>query len=416
MGIRWNEELKRFARGLCLFAAAAVLAGNVGIGIFRDRMRREYDTLAAGILERVAQAYPQVTEEELFRLLDRPEHAEEGQAILARYGIFEAYGSRTFAGQERRLWLFQLGMNLFLLLILAAGAVGVFAYLRRRQEGIGQLQYYMEKVSRGNYRLELEENGDDELSGLRNEVYRLTVQLREAAALEQERRKALADSVANISHQLKTPLTSMTILLDNLTENEEMDEDTRHRFLAEVSRQLTGMSWLIAVMLKLSRLEAGVVELERVRTEAGKLVEKCVARLQAAAEWKNITFELQLQPGAVLIVDENWTTEALCNIVKNAVEHSPAGSSVRIRTTENEVYTEIRVEDSGVGISGEEREKLFQRFYRGSGAAEDSIGIGLALAKEVVEQQDGHIRLESEEGRGTILYLKFDKHPCAGLP
>ncbi|MDE5893487.1 MAG: HAMP domain-containing histidine kinase, partial [Acetatifactor sp.] len=249
----------------------------------------------------------------------------------------------------------------------------------------------------------------DELSGLRNEVYRLTVHLREYAALEQKRRQALADTVANISHQLKTPMTSMTILLDNLIENEEMDQITRHRFLAEVSRQLTGMSWLIATLLKLSRLEAGVVELQREYVEAGQLVEACTARLQTAAEWKEVCLEVQLQPGASLTVDENWTIEALCNIVKNAIEHSPAGSSVQIAVSENEVYTEIRVEDSGTGISGEEREKLFQRFYRGSNAAEDSIGIGLALAKEVVEQQHGHIQVESREGEGTVFSLKFMK-------
>lgn len=267
----------------------------------------------------------------------------------------------------------------------------------------------MESLSRGNYRLELEENLDDELSDLRNEIYRITVQLRESAALEQRRRRALADSVADISHQLKTPMTSMTILLDNLTENQEMDETTQHRFLSEIRRQLMGMSWLIATMLKLSRLEAGVVELERVPLQAQDLVEKCFDRLQTTAEWREVQLKAQLQPGASLTVDVNWTVEALCNIVKNAIEHSTAGGSVQVMTQENEIYTEIRVTDDGAGISQEEREKLFQRFYRGNSADRDSTGIGLALAKEVVEQQHGQIQVESQEGRGTIFTLKFMK-------
>lgn len=104
-----------------------------------------------------------------------------------------------------------------------------------------------------------------------------------------------------------------------------------------------------------------------------------------------------------------WKLEALCNIVKNAIEHSPGGSRVQIETAENEIYTEIRVTDSGTGISREERQKLFQRFYRGGNAAEDSVGIGLALAKEVVEQQHGHIQVDSEEGKGTVFSLKFMK-------
>lgn len=409
MKLRWNEEIKKLILGLGLFLIAAIVLANLGLHIFRNQMRREYTALAAGILENVRQTYPQVAEEELLRLLETPESSGEGQALLARYGIFEEHGSRTLESQEERLWHLQAGMNLFLILTLLLGILAIIVYLQKRQHRIEELQSYMEKLSRGNYRLELEENANDELSGLRNEVYRLTVQLKESAALEQRRRQALADSVANISHQLKTPMTSMTILLDNLTENEEMDETTRHHFLAEVSRQLTGMSWLIAVMLKLSRLEAGVVELQRAPVEAKTLVEKCTAKLQTAAEWKDVLLDVQLQPGASLTVDENWTVEALCNIVKNAIEHSPVESSVQIAVTENEIYTEIRVADSGTGISREEREKLFQRFYRGSSAAQDSIGIGLALAKEVVEQQHGHIQVDSQEGKGTVFSLKFMK-------
>lgn len=409
MKLRWNEELKKLILGLVVFLTAAILLANLGLGIFRNQMRGEYTALAAGLLENVRQVYPQVSEEELFRLLEDPEPAGEGQALLARYGIFAEYGSPTLKSQEERLWHFQAGMNLFLVLILLLGILVILAYLQRRQRRIAELQHYMEKLSRGEYRLELEENASDELSGLRNEVYRLMVQLRESAALEQRRRQALADSVANISHQLKTPMTSMTILLDNLTENEEMDQVTRHRFLSEISRQMTGMAWLIAVMLKLSRLEAGVVELQRAPVEAGSLVEECMAKLQTAAEWREVRLDVQLQPGASLTVDRNWTVEALCNIVKNAIEHSPAGGSVEISTAENEIYTEIRVEDSGIGISREEREKLFQRFYRGSNAAEDSIGIGLALAKEVVEQQHGHIQVDSREGEGTVFSMKFMK-------
>lgn len=409
MRLRWNEESKKLLLGLCLFLALSLVLGNLGIRFYQNRMRREYNLLVANMMETVQKSYPQASETELIGMLETEVPSAEGERILAQYGVFTENGSRTFARQEKQLAIFQAGMNLFLAGILAVGIGVVLAYLQRRQKRIEQLQRYMEQLQRGDYRLELEENADDELSGLHNEVYRLTVLLKETAALAQQRRQALADSVANISHQLKTPLTSMTILLDNLTENEEMDEVTRHRFLAEMSRQLTGMSWLIATLLKLSRLEAGVAELERKPVKVQKLVEECISRLETAAEWRGIALETRLQPEAVLNVDENWTLEALCNIVKNAIEHSPADSSVQIRASENEIYTEITVRDSGTGIPKEEREKLFQRFYRGSNAAQDSIGIGLALAKEVVEQQHGRIEIESAEGQGTLFSLKFMK-------
>lgn len=409
MRLRWNGEVKKLIAGMGLFLAAILVIANLGIGIFRNQMRREYTALAAGILENMEQAYPQLSEDELIRLLETPEHTQRGQELLDRYGIYAVYGSRTFGGQERRLLYFQAGMDLFLFSALALGILLVFFYLKRRQQRIDELQHYMERLCRGDYRLEPEENRDDELGGLRSEIYRITVQLRETAALEQHRRRALSDSVADISHQLKTPMTSMTILLDNLAENEDMDHITRQRFLSEVRRQLTGMSWLIATMLKLSRLDAGVVELKRVLLDAGVLVERCFEKLQTTAEWREVRLEAELQSGASLTVDENWTEEALCNIVKNAIEHSPAGGKVQVVTQENEVYTEIRVQDGGPGISREERDKLFQRFYRGEGADRDSIGIGLALAKAVVEQQHGHIQVESQEGEGTVFSLKFMK-------
>ena len=177
--------MKKLILWLGLFLTAAILLANLGLAFFRNGMRREYTILAAGILENVRQAYPQVPEEELLGLLDAPKSTGEGQAILERYGFFTQYGSRTLESQEKRLLRFQLGMNAFLLLVLFLGILAITAYLQKRQRRIEELRQYMERLSGGLYSLELDENFDDELSGLRNEVYRITVQLRESAILEQ---------------------------------------------------------------------------------------------------------------------------------------------------------------------------------------------------------------------------------------
>ncbi|MCM1091296.1 MAG: HAMP domain-containing histidine kinase [Muribaculum sp.] len=412
MRLRWNEEVKKLFFMLLLFMAAGFLLGNLGMEIFKNYMRYENSVFMGNILERVREHYPQVPEEELIALFNTSEFGSSESFAwdtIARYGVFEELGSRTFTRQENMLKHLQWGSNLFLLAVFLTGTVGITGYLGKRQKEIDGLQKYMEQLGQGKYRLELENNADDELSGLRNEIYRLTVLLREQAALAKEQRKALADSVADISHQLKTPLTSITVLADNLAGDEEMDADTRHRFLSEIIRQLSGMSWLIATMLKLSRIEAGVVELKREKMSTGELVEECMQRLESAAEWRGVRLQAVLQEGACFTVDANWTLEALCNIMKNAIEHSPEGGVVTISTSENEVYTEICVSDSGVGIAREEREKLFRRFYRGSAASEDSVGIGLSLSKAIVEEQNGHIVVESEEGKGTSFLLKFMK-------
>lgn len=298
-------------------------------------------------------------------------------------------------------------MNLFLLLLFCGMGILLYLYFGKRQERIQGLTGYMEALNRRNYRLDVENNADDELSGLRNELYKLTVLLKEQAkrALEQKRR--LADSMADISHQLKTPLTSATVLLDNLSENMDMDRATRQRFLGEATRQLTGMSWLVTTMLKLSRLDAGVVELERGWIPGKTLAEDVLRRLEIAAEWKGITFSVEIPEDIGLFVDRKWTEEALLNIVKNAIEYSPDGGIVEISGEVNEVYMQIAVRDHGKGITQEEQKKLFRRFYQGDCAREDSIGIGLALAREIVEKQGGCLTADCHRDGGTVFRIRF---------
>lgn len=407
--LRWNGELKRLLIGMILFLTLGIAAGNIGMAVCQNRMRRENIQFMGGVLEQVHKVYPQVPEEELIRLADVTPPTGEGVRLLAQYGVFDGYGNHAFAGYERTLAGMRRIMNLWWIFFSVAGGGMILWYLVRRQRRIEELQTYMERLHGGDYRLNMEDNADDELSGLRNEIYRLTVLFREQALVAQEQRKALADSVANISHQLKTPLTSVTVLADNLAQDEGMEREPRHHFLSEIIRQLSGMRWLIATMLKLSRLEAGVVELRRREVSAGDLVEKCIQNLETTAEWKGVELQTRVRDNAALNVDFDWTAEALGNLIKNAIEHSPEGSPVLITAAENEIYTEIRIRDSGTGIPEEERVKLFRRFYRGSVAAEDSVGIGLALTKEVVERQGGQIALESREGQGTVFTLKFMK-------
>ena len=202
----------------------------------------------------------------------------------------------------------------------------------------------------------------------------------------------IMELLSDLSHQLKTPLTSALVLIDNLSENPNMDFLTRQHFMSEITNQVTGMSWLITAMMKLSRLEAGVVELQGEQFGMKEFVEEVLGRLEMEAELKQLTFFVEIPEGAVFYADRKWTAEALLNLVKNAIEHSPSGSTVKILVEENEVYTQIAVHDYGNGVTEEERRKLFQRFYNGNSAREDSMGIGLALAKEIIELQNGTLR------------------------
>jgi len=391
----------------------SVMTANFGIWVYGNQMRAEYDQTLAVILGNIAAVYPQVPEEKIVQVLNVSKAQEDdenygrGIVILAKYGVFPENSS--FAILEKEFFGLSCSANLFLLLLSVLIAFCLFYDLSRRQKKITEIKDYMVALNHESYKLALENNADDELSGLRNEIYKLTVLLKERADKAVEQRHVLADSMADISHQLKTPLTSMTVLVNNLSENLDMDMLTRQRFLSEIMRQLTGMSWLIAAMLKLSRLDAGVVELEHKPFKLADIVKETIEKVELAAEWRNVSFSVHIPDAAQISGDRKWTAEALMNIVKNAVEHSPEGGMVEIAGEENEVYAQITVRDYGAGITKEEQEKLFRRFYRGGGMKEDSVGIGLALAKEIVEREGGRISVDSREGEGTVFVLRFVK-------
>lgn len=409
MRLRWSGELKKLAAFLCVFFCFGLLAGNLGIIVYRGMIRQNYKDFLATVMGNVMQNYPETDEEQLLNALQSADNRKSGEEFLRRYGSLNGWDAPTFSDMEKRLFSLQVGVNLFGLFFFGSAVAVFLVYFGRRQRKIEGLTDYMEALETGDYTLKVEDNADDELSGLRNEIYKLTVLLKEQAELAFAQKKALADSVADISHQLKTPLTSVMVLMDNLSENVDMEESVRRKFMREITRQLSGMSWLVAAMLKLSRLEAGVVELKRREMRLEDLVDKALGKLEIEAEWREISFSVGLKESISVCVDESWTVEAFVNILKNALEHSPKGSVVELSGRENDIYAELTISDHGAGISEEERRRLFQRFYRGRDAREDSVGIGLALAREIVERQNGFISVDSKEGEGTTFFIRFMK-------
>lgn len=405
----WNKEIKKVAAKFLFLLIVGMIWINLCMALYAAGVRKQYHEFLSAVVGNVAVMYPDVSEEKLIVSINKSGHEETGRTILAQYGLFGESKDTSVDAQEKLLASIWITMLSTCFIMFFSCGVLFFCYLGKRQKRILGLEDYMETINRGIYRLELEDNTDDELSGLRNEIYKLTVMRKEQADMAVGQRRALADSVTDISHQLKTPLTSVSVLVDNLAANKEMDEETRQSFLREISRQTAGMSWLITVMMKLSRLDAGVVELAYERFELKAFLEEILQRLEMAAEWKQVSFEINVPEGVMLTADRKWTGEALINLVKNAVEHSPEGGCVEVAGEENDIYTQISVRDHGTGISEEERKKLFRRFYNGRTAREDSTGIGLALAKEIVEKQDGRISVDSQAGKGSIFVIRFLK-------
>ena len=258
----------------------------------------------------------------------------------------------------------------------------------------------------------LTEYVEGELSILQSEIYKVTVRMIELNERLLRDKTYLADTLADMSHQLKTPMTSMMVMADLLNDS-NLPADKRQEFTGNIQSQLERMEWLLSTLLKMSKLDAGTLKLNLSPVKAEQVIEKAVSHLIIPMELKNQNLTIRCKDeknkNILLNIDENWTVEAVSNIVKNCMEHTPASGSIDIEYGENPLYTYIRIKDTGEGISNEDLPHIFERFYKGKNAAKDSVGIGLAFARQVINMENGSIEVSSRKGEGSSFFIKFHK-------
>lgn len=210
----------------------------------------------------------------------------------------------------------------------------------------------------------------------------------------------LADMLSDISHQIKTPLTAITIMTD-LLKQPDLPEEKRIEFVKKIDRQTSKITWLVRNLLTLSQLEADVLKLHKESVEISAILRSVCQSLELLAEIRGVELSLQ-QPREKIMVDcdHAWTAEAFSNIIKNCVEHTQAGGSVSVSVMQNNFGTSVTIEDNGDGIAGEDLPYIFERFYKGKHGSRESVGIGLALARQIILRQNGTIQVQSTEGGG----------------
>ena len=225
------------------------------------------------------------------------------------------------------------------------------------------LSAYLRQIEAGDYALDVRDNGEGSFSLLKNDLYKVTVRLREQAELLQKDKTALSNLIADISHQIKTPLTSLGVLADLLAE--DPPEEDRRAFVERLRAQLGRIQWLVAALLKLARLDAGTAAFKSEPVDVRRLIERALEPLQIPLEIKKQRLEVHGDDGASFTGDLNWSAEALTNVVKNCVEHTPEGGKIEISYGANALYAEIIVSDDGEGIASRDMPNIFNRFYRG---------------------------------------------------
>ena len=281
-------------------------------------------------------------------------------------------------------------------------------FTRWRYTEIENLSSYLRQISNGNYTLDVRDNQEGELSILKNDIYKVTLMLSEHSALLQHDKVQLTNAISDISHQLKTPLTSMTVMADLLSEP-ELPPEKRTEFTRNIRIQLERIGWLVSSLLKFSKIDAGTVQFKKDPISVRTLFQKSLEPVLIPMDIKEQTVSIKGDDTVSFLGDLNWTAEAVINILKNCVEHTPEGGEISISFAENALYTEVIIADNGKGIPKEELPYVFQRFYKGKNASEDSVGIGLALSHSIITSQNGDINIKSEKGMGTQFHIKFYK-------
>ncbi|MEK4300484.1 HAMP domain-containing sensor histidine kinase [Oceanobacillus sp. FSL W8-0428] len=297
---------------------------------------------------------------------------------------------------------------LFIAIVGGSLAICYIVWMVWRYRQIIQLSSYLRKIMAGDTTLDVRDNREGDLSILKNEIYKMTRMLSEQQEGLQKDKEKLTDAISDISHQIKTPLTSMTVMADLLSEP-NLDTKKRQEFTYHIRKQLERMEWLVSSLLKLSKMDAGTVLFSKEKVEVPQLVKEAAAPMEIPLELKEIKLKIEGAQKTTFMGDKNWTKEACINILKNAIEHTPNGGEITISYEENAIFTEIRIRDNGPGIEKHELSHIFKRFYKGSHAAEGSVGIGLAMAYSIVTNQKGDIEVLSKPGEGTVFILKFYK-------
>ena len=297
--------------------------------------------------------------------------------------------------------------GMLVLILSAVFAVLFWIFARYRYDKLDRLSEQIDMVLHNSEHLLIAESEEGELSVLQSEIIKMTQRIREQNKALRREKEHLADSLADIAHQLRTPLTSANLILTLLETNP--DGGQQKELLTETKELYAQMEWLINSLLKLSRLDAGVVEFKSSRIEVGSLVKAAVRPLLFSMELHNVTLQTEIPDGIEIQGDFGWLSEAIRNIVKNCMESVGDNGRIEIVCEDNPLYTKITIHDSGLGIPAEDLPFLFERFYRGKKSDATGYGIGLALCRTIIMRQDGTVCAKNHPEGGAVFTIRFLK-------
>ncbi len=275
-----------------------------------------------------------------------------------------------------------------------------------RYKQISNLSEDINQLLHGDNTISFDDYTEGELSILHSEIQKMTIRLREQQQRLIDDKVYLADSIADISHQIRTPLTSINLLVQLLSEP-DLSEDKKRQHIFELKRMLSRIDSLITALLKISKLDAKTVQFKPQNVSLEMLINKSCEPVLIPIELRGQ--ELKISAEGEFYGDLSWTCEAVGNIVKNCMEHTPEGGKVEITAVENPIYSEIVIKDNGTGIDKDDLPHVFERFYKGKNSGGNSFGVGLALARMIITGQGGTVKAENRKDKGAKFTIRFYK-------
>lgn len=385
-----------------------IITSVVSLGLFGLLLKYQYRTYTINynnkinsIISEVIKKYPEVNESDLIEIIN----SENEIDILSKYGINDKSSSVI---ENDKLFKKYLIIDLS---ILFAIIITLYVYFvinkSKRTKKINKIIELISKINKRNFDIDIEDYTEDELSILKQEVYKTSLMLRSEADNSLKDKLNLKDSLSDISHQLKTPLTSITIMIDNILDNEEMDTKTKRKFLISIKREIININFLVQNLLKLSKFDANVIKFDKEEVLIKDIIDEAIKKVSALSELKGVSIKVSGDKGSTIKCDFMWEVEALSNIIKNSIEHIEGEGFVEVNYTKNKVYSRILIRDNSVGINEDDLPYIFDRFYKGKNSSKDSVGIGLALSKSIIEKDNGSISVKSTPKIGTIFTIKY---------
>lgn len=407
-----NPEIKRSSLILVGIMLVFMLVSSLVIEANNERLKRDYMRVMGSAAARIIEKAPQL-EGEILPLMTGKltiEDETRGREILRQYGLHDELGVNLFPYIKDSF-----SSSIYSMLLLGLALLVLLFILNYFQHGYyyDNMRFFSSAakgIVEGNYDLKFGEKKEGDLSKLAQSFNMMGGVIRGNISALKKEKEFLVDLLSDISHQLKTPLSTM-ILYNDIMLSKELSREQMETFLKNTQNQLSRMGWLIQNLLKLAKIDANAIELNMEEQSLSETIEEALDALESKAREKGIV--INYFPGKDIPIkhDRLWLQEALINVVKNSIEHSPEGGKVFVELEDNPIYTRIRVKNFGEIIPEEDLANIFKRFYKGKNSKKsDSIGIGLSLAKSIVERHGGYIEARSDELDGTRLIITFLKY------